>query len=79
MSDKSTAPQAETGLQHSEILSNECAVCLGHFEDDIVEGELKKEWIQCTNLEACGKWIHVSCLSPNEGQYTCTLCSICLS
>ena len=67
--------QAENGLQRSEISSNECAVCFGHYDDDFVGGELEKEWLQCTNLESCGKWMHVSCLSANEcGQYTCALC-----
>ena len=34
--------------------------CLGAYKEDIVDGVLEKEWIQCTNLEACGKWMHIT-------------------
>ena len=45
----------EDGLQQAEISNNECAVCLGAYEDDVHNEVLEKEWIQCTNLENCGK------------------------
>ena len=44
---------AHDGLQSAEISSNECVACLGAIEGNIVDSVLEKEWIQCTNLEAC--------------------------
>ena len=65
----------ESGLQSAEITSNECAICLGVYEDDVIDGTLEKEWIQCPNSDVCGKWMHCSCLSTDEdGLYTCPLC-----
>ena len=45
-------------LQHAEINQNECAICLGIYEDDISNGILQKEWICCTNTSTCGLWMH---------------------
>ena len=59
---KQQASVTECGLPSAKISSNECAACLGAYEDDIIDGVLEKEWIQCTNLDACGKWMHCSCL-----------------
>ena len=42
------------GLQQREISSNECAVYFGVYEDDLMDGELHREWIQCTN-DSCEK------------------------
>jgi len=36
---------------------NECSVCLGLYEDDLVDGVLVNEWIRCTNV-SCGLWMH---------------------
>ena len=63
------------GLQQGEISSNECAICFGAYEDDLIDGELSQEWIQCTN-ESCEKWMHVECLSTNDdGLYVCQVCN----
>lgn len=41
--------------------SNECAICLGEYEDDVgEEGELLLSWVECTNPE-CKKWMHEQC------------------
>ena len=62
------------GLQKGEISNNECAVCFGVYEDDLMDGELHKEWIQCTK-KSCGKWMHVECLSTNDDNlYVCQIC-----
>ena len=50
---------AEDGLQEAEISSNECAVCFGLYEDDVADGQLTQEWIQCTETGG-GKWMHIS-------------------
>ena len=36
------------------------------YEDDIIDGVLEKEWIQCTSLDVCGEWMHCCCLSMEE-------------
>ena len=36
-----------------EIDANECCMCFGTYEDDIMEGA-GAEWISC----ACGRWLH---------------------
>ncbi len=70
----------DNGLQSAEISSNECAVCLGVYEEDLVDGLLEKEWIQCTNSEGCGKWMHCSSLSTDEnGLYICRMCKVTFS
>ena len=63
---KQQASVNENGIQSAKISSNECAACLGAYEDDIIDGVLRKEWIQCTNSYAGGKWMHCSCLSTDE-------------
>lgn len=60
----------ETGDQ------NECAVCLGRYEDDITDGILQKEWVRCTNIENCGLWMHSDCLSTEGNSYVCYICNI---
>ena len=73
-SGKQQVSAADDGLQ---ISSNEYAACLGAYEEDIVDGVLEKEWIKCTNLEACGKWMHCTCLSTDEnGLYICHICKV---
>ena len=52
-----------------------CSICFGAYEDDLIDGELSQEWIQCTN-ESCEKWMHVECLSTNDdGLYVCQVCN----
>ena len=47
--------KSERGLQNEEIPSNECAVCLKAYEDDLdANGQHLYEWVQCTS-EKCGK------------------------
>ena len=54
--------ESERGLQNEEISSNECAVCLRAYEDDLdANGQPLYEWVQCTS-EKCGKWMHQDCL-----------------
>ena len=70
----------ENGLQSAEISSNECAVCLRTYEDDVVDGVLETEWIQCTNSELCGKWMHCTCFSKDpNGLYICHICKVTFS
>ena len=57
-------------LQQGEISNNECTVCFGAYKDDLMDGELHREWIQCTN-ESCGEWMHVECLSTNDAAFMC--------
>ena len=52
----------DVGLQEAEISSGECAVCFGLYEDDLIDGQLVLEWIQCTDTD-CWKWMHASCLN----------------
>ena len=57
---------------------NECAVCLGTYSDDFVDGILQNEWIQCTNLNSCGLWMHSDCLSREGNNYVCYMCNAVL-
>lgn len=61
----------------NQLDQNVCAVCLGGYEDDIVDGELQTEWIQCTN-SSCGLWMHSDCLSKDSDgrNYVCLLCNV---
>ena len=54
---------------------NECSVCMGKYEDDLVENELQNEWICCTG---CGHWMHVDCLVSEDSTLVCVLCNIVL-
>ena len=68
-------PHNTKGLLVEEISSNECAVCLGSYDDDVPNGVLTREWVQCTN-STCAKWIHADCLNKNQaGLFVCRLCS----
>ena len=65
---------SSSGLQREEISSDECAVCLGAYQDDFDEnGELLREWLQCTS-ESCAKWMHQDCLRGDNDVYTCGIC-----
>ena len=53
----------------------ECGISFGVYEDDLIDGELSQEWIQCTN-DRCEKWMHVECLSTNDDRlYVCQVCN----
>ena len=50
-------PLKKRRLQMSEEIDlNECCMCFGTYEDDIMEGA-GAEWISC----ACGRWLHKDC------------------
>ena len=72
----STRSSDASGLQSAEVSSNECAVCLGEYEDDIGEdGELLVSWVECTNPD-CKKWMHEECLPKNDDDfYICNVCN----
>ena len=55
---------------------NVCSVCLGNYEDDIIDGVLQKEWVRCMNIENCGVWMHVDCLSTEENSFVCYICNV---
>ena len=64
------------GLQRAEINQNECAVCLGVYDDDLTDGVLQKEWIRCTNTDTCGLWMHCECLNKDPSDnYVCLMCN----
>ena len=66
--------KTERGLQSEEISNNECAVCLGAYEDDLdANGQPLREWVQCTS-EMCSKWMHQDCLDVEEELYVCGVC-----
>lgn len=66
--------QLDDGLQKAEISYDECAVCFGTYDEDVIDGELRREWIQCTNLD-CNKWMHSECLVAADSQvYICYVC-----
>ena len=66
--------KSERGLQNEEISSNECAVCLGAYEDELdANGQPLYEWVQCTS-EKCGKWMHQDCLDVDDMLYVCGVC-----
>ena len=49
--DNSFDESQDTGIQHREVYTNECAVCFGLHEDDPDPAE----WVQRTN-EDCNVW-----------------------
>ena len=74
--DDSLSDSTEDGVQGNEILSDECAICFGLYEDDLsTTGKLEKDWVQCTN-HTCQKWMHAECLEQDEDDlFLCTHCS----
>ena len=66
----------EGGFLRAEINQNECAVCSGIYDDDIIDGVLQKEWIRCTNTDTCGLWMHCECLGKDSESslYVCHMC-----
>ena len=71
--DNSFDESQDTGIQHREVSTNECAVCFGLYEDDPDPAE----WIQCTN-EDCKVWSHAECLEVCENAYVCVICETLL-
>ena len=55
---------------------NVCSVCLGNYEDDIIDGVLQKEWVRCMNIENCGVWMYANCLSTEENSFVCYICNV---
>lgn len=76
---RKTLPCDSSGLQHREVSDNECVVCLGVYDDDIVEGELQREWIRCKNVDTCGKWMHCERSDKQYGSYLCKVCGTCFN
>ncbi len=66
-----TAIEHESGNGEESGDQNVCAVCLGRYEDDLINGTLQNEWICCTNTENCGLWMHFDCLSPEGNCFMC--------
>ena len=54
---------------------NVCSVCLGKYEDDVVDDELQNEWICCSN---CDKWMHLDCVIMEGNSYVYVLCNLVL-
>ncbi len=52
---------------------NECSVCMGKYEDDLIDGELQNEWICCTG---CGHWMHIDCFVSENSTFVCVFCNI---
>ena len=63
----------DTGIQHREVSTNECAACFGLYEDD----PEPTEWIRCTN-EDCQVWSHAECLEISDNAYICVVCETLL-
>ena len=71
--DSSFDESQDTGIQHREVSTNECAACFGLYEDDPEPAE----WIRCTN-EECQVWSHADCLEKCEDAYVCVVCETLL-
>lgn len=57
----------------STSAQNVCSVCLGLYEDDLLDGVLQNDWVCCTN---CDKWMHLDCLTTEGENYVCVLCNV---
>lgn len=51
---------------------NECSVCLGMYNDDVVDGVLQTEWLCCTS---CSLWMHQDCVASEGNTYVCVMCN----
>lgn len=71
--DSSFDESQDTGIQHREVSTNECAVCFGLYEDD----PEPTEWIKCMN-EDCQVWSHADCLEMSDNAYVCVVCETLL-
>ena len=47
---------------------NECSVCMGKYEDDLIDGKLQNEWICCTGYSS---WMHIDCLVSENSIFVC--------
>ena len=76
--DRDSAPPgcSDEHTTREESDQSECSVCLGRYEDDIIDGVLQKEWVQCTNTSRCGLWMHSDCLSTEGNSYVCYMCNV---
>lgn len=57
------ASAENSGLQHKEISSNECAACIGVYDDDILDGESSGFVVQM-------------CIAVGNRRPALTLCSV---
>ena len=70
---KKQADDSHDGLQGGEISSNEYGACFGLYDDDLVDGELHKEWIKCT--KRLWEMMHSECLvTANNQLYVYHVC-----
>ena len=74
----SNGGNTDQGVQVGEVSSNECAICLGAYEDDVQDGKLMYGWVECTHSE-CKKWMHESCLQKDPGDEDLLVCGVCKS
>jgi len=73
-SKKASGEKSSEGIQNHEISMNECAVCFGAYDDDLCDGNLLHEWVQCTSAD-CSKWMHEECLEKDDNN--CMMCPLC--
>ena len=71
---KASGETSTNGIQSGEISSNECAVCFGAYDEDLVDGKPTRDWIQCTYAD-CSKWMHEECLEKDSDN--CMICPLC--
>ena len=64
-------PIPSTSAATEDCDQSECAVCLGAYRDDTIDGVLVKEWIRCTNTETCGLWMYTDCVDVEEDNFVC--------
>ena len=74
--EESTIPSGGQSESGDGTDQSECSVCLGRYADDLIDGILQKEWVQCTNVERCGLWMHSDCLSMEKNRYVCYMCGV---
>jgi len=63
------ADDDEYSIENKEISSNECALCIGLYEDDYLSLE---NWVECR----CKKWMHRQCLQDDNDLYVCVGCAV---
>ena len=69
-------PIPSTSAATEDCDQSECAVCLGAYRDDVIDGVLVKEWIRCTNTDTCGLWMHADCVDMEEDNFVCYICGV---
>ena len=55
------------------MVTKTCAVCLGHYEDNLTDDVLQKKWVRYTNTENCGVLMHSDCLQTEGNSYVCNV------